>query len=59
MIERKVCTAEEPYQFKSTPNERWSHPDAREMDADYSTYGSYATYLCPNCNLEFREELPD
>lgn len=39
---------------------RWLHPDAKEIDTDYtSMYGSYEQYECPHCGLTFWVELPD
>ena len=55
--ERQTCTADAPCP-KDAPG-RWQHPDADEVDATYSMYGSYATYVCPHCGRRFREELSD
>jgi hypothetical protein len=41
---------------------RWTHPDANEVDQEdhgLGGGGSYAVYVCPNCELRFRVELPD
>ncbi len=57
MSERQICTAERP--FDPTSKERWCHPDADELDATYSMYGSYAIYKCPHCGRRWTEELAD
>lgn len=55
--DRQTCTAEAPR--PKDAKGRWQHPDADEVYADYSMYGSYATFVCPHCGLRFKEELAD
>lgn len=57
MSERQVCTADAP--FTKGAEGRWCHPDANELDATYSMYGSYAIYQCPHCGHRWTEELAD
>lgn len=53
--DRKVCRKHRPYDGGSG---RWCHPDAISTGDDYYSDGSgYANYRCPNCGLEFGEEL--
>jgi len=51
-----VCTKEHPL-----PKAR-VHPDGVEIDEDYGGLcdgGSYVKYRCPNCYVEWWEQLPD
>jgi hypothetical protein len=60
MSERETCSKERP--MPKGDAGRWQHPDASEVDQeDYGLGGggSYAVYVCPNCNLRFRVMLPD
>lgn len=52
-----ICTKENPWQGNRDDTRRQvQHPDAKPDDCD-SDY--YDCYICPNCNLFFRVELPE
>lgn len=64
-MKRETCTRENPYsKERDTPESRWEHPDADLVDEDYGkgggvTDGDYYIYICPNCKLRFKVELPN
>lgn len=53
MADYYVCTKDAPWTpEKGTPAQ---HPDAKEVD---SSCDCCAAYICPNCGLHFKVELP-
>ena len=55
---RYVCTKAEPWSVEK--GRRAIHPDAVSVgqDDDFHLGQSYEKLHCPNCNLDFEEELP-
>jgi len=52
MSNRHKCTKEDPY--VDGKHDRAYHPDAyEELDL-----GEVVRYRCPNCNISWKEELP-
>ena len=61
-MEIKTCTKDNPW--KEGDGGGYEHPDAIEIDEDYGrgggvADGDYIRYECPNCKLNFWEELPN
>lgn len=61
-----ICSKNHPYNKKvpMKPDERWVHPDAKEIAEDYGkgggvADGDYVQYHCPHCDLKFWVELPN
>ena len=55
-----MCTAEDPWDGKSSPGTMILHPDAREVGEQRDGWpsGDLVERRCPNCGYEWKQELP-
>ena len=52
-----VCTKDDPWE--KGKSDRCQHPDAKEtQQEDGWPGGDIVVYVCPNCSLRFKCELP-
>ncbi len=59
MSERKVCTKEQPSNWRDNDGSQWQHPDARDAGDGNDSCGEYDAYECPHCGLYFKVTVPD